>query len=218
VLAVLAVLAACGGGGGGGAEPPRPPERSDVVADRCLVRLHGRGDQGADPVDRGTYAEVAPTGNGTAGDGYEWRYDSTEAFTTARELVVGWIEAVGCERVVVDGFSNGGGFAGALYCRGESFDGRLVGVVLDDPVPDDAVAACRPPEADVALYWTGALAEAEPGVACADIGFTCGGDVLLGIDAYAEALGTTAQASPYDEHRWYRDAPELAEMLGVDGL
>ncbi len=219
-LAVLA-LVACGGDDGGSdaaAPPPSAPATADVQAERCLVRLHGRSERGADPEDRGSHAEVAPTGNGRAGDGFEWRYDSDDTYGVALEAVVGWVDAVGCDHVVLNGFSNGGGFAGALLCRGETLGGRLAGVVIDDPVPDDAVDGCTPgPDVEVALYWTGALTEAEAGVRCDDIGFTCGGDELLGIEAYAEALGVPAQASPYDEHRWYREAPELADLLGTGG-
>ena len=35
--------------------------------------------------------------------------------------------------------------------------------------------------------------------------------LLIGIDAYAEALGTDVLSSPFDEHQWYLDAPELAQ-------
>lgn len=218
-LAVLA-LAACGGDGEGddASPPPSAPATAQVQAEQCLVRIHGRGERGAEPVDQGAHAEVAPTGNGRAGDGYEWRYDSDGTYEAALASVVGWVDAVGCTQVVLNGFSNGGGFAGALLCRGETLGGRLTGVVIDDPVPDDAVTGCAPgSDIEVALYWTGALEEAEAGVRCDDIGYTCGGDELLGIDAYAEALGVPAQDSPYDEHRWYRDAPELATLLGTSG-
>lgn len=213
---LVALLAACGDDEPSAAPTPTAPERSDVTSEACLVRIHGRSETGADPVARDGYAEVSPTGNGPAGEGHEWVYDTDETYEEARDLVVGWVDAVACERVVLNGFSNGGGFTGALLCRGEDFGGRLAGVVIDDPVPDDAVEDCDPaPDVPVALYWTGALTEAEAGVACDDIGYTCAGETLLGIDAYAEALGVEAQASPNEEHVWFRDAPELPTWLGI---
>ena len=66
---------------------------------------------------------------------------------------------------------------------------------------------------DVALYWTGALTIATAGTDCESISYTCEGERLIGIDAYADELGTVAQPSPHDEHVWYRDAPELTAWL-----
>lgn len=115
---------------------------------------------------------------------------------------------------MLNGFSNGAAFAAKLYCRGETFGGTVVGVVVDDPVPDEAVVDCQPAdEVDVALYWTGALTEAMPGASCADLHWVCEGSELLGIDAYAAAIGTPILASPHDEHRWHRDAPQLLAWL-----
>jgi hypothetical protein len=98
-----------------------------------------------------------------------------------------------------------------LYCQGETFDGRLVRVVIDDPVPDAAVQDCSPdPTVRVTLYWTGALDEqAQPGWDCSEADWTCDGGTTIGIDAYATALGTDVQSSPFDDHQWYTDAPEL---------
>jgi len=162
-------------------------------------------------------AELAPTGNGEAGDGHEWVYDPEDAFDEAVAVVADVVEQVGCTRVVLDGFSNGAAFAATVACRGETFGDTLVGVVVDDPPPDEGVVDCAPaPGVARALYWTGALDEqAQAGADCDDVGWTCAGGRLLGLDAYAEALGVEVQDSPYDEHRWYRDAPEIEAWLAA---
>lgn len=216
VAGLMVLLVACSVEEPTAAPTPTAPERSEVTAEACLVRIHGRSETGADPVARHGFAEVSPTGNSPAGEGHEWVYDTDESYREARDLVVDWIDAVSCDRVVLNGFSNGGGFVGALYCRGEDFGGRLVGVVIDDPVPDDAVEACQPAsDVPVGIYWTGALTEAEAGVACDDIGYTCAGETLLGIDAYAAALDVDVQTSPNEDHVWFRDAPELQIWLRI---
>ena len=88
----------------------------------------------------------------------------------------------------------------------------VIGVVVDDPVVDTAVEGCDPARGvDITLYWTGALDNAEPGWECSENGWTCEGDITIGIEAYEDALGTRAKESPHDDHIQYRDAPELAD-------
>jgi pimeloyl-ACP methyl ester carboxylesterase len=214
---VVAALAGCGDDDDGGATAPTTlPD--GFTAERCLVRLHGKSETGAEAQLRDDgVAELAPTGNGRAGEGHEWVYDPDEELDEAVATVADLVEEVGCTRVVLDGFSNGGAFAATVACRGETLDGALVGVVVDDPPPDEGVVDCAPAEGvELALYWTGALDEqAQPGADCDDLGWTCAGGRLLGIDAYAEALGVEAQDSPFDEHRWYRDAPEIDTWLAA---
>ncbi len=68
------------------------------------------------------------------------------------------------------------------------------------------------PTVAVTLYWTGALDDtAQPGWTCAEQDWTCEGGTTIGIDAYAEALGTAIVASPNGEHEWFVDAPELSD-------
>lgn len=190
------------------------PSDTDVTAERCLVRMHGRSETGAEPVEHADHVELAPTGNDTSGEGHQWLYDTEEHRGQAMGRVEAWIDRVQCNDVVLYGFSNGAAFVASLYCRGESFDGRLRGVVIDDPVTDEAVVDCEPPEGvPAALYWTASLTEAQPGVLCADIGYTCAGDLILGVDAYADELGVDVQASPHTDHTAFQDAPELLEWL-----
>lgn len=207
------VVAACGGsdGSAGPATTGTP-----VSAERCITWLHGKSETGAPSTVRDDgVAELSPTGNGEAGDGNEWIYFPDDRFVEATAIVAAAIDRAGCRDVVLGGFSNGGAFAGALYCSGETFDDRLLGVVVDDPPPDEGVVDCAPaPGVEIALYWTGALDDmAVAGAECDPIGWTCAGGRLLGLDAYADALGTEVLDSPNDDHVWYRLAPELTEWL-----
>ena len=207
------VLASCVGGG--------PEDIAEItyeplgVSD-CVVWIHGKTDRGTEPLVRDGRGELSPHGNARVGNGLEWQYATEGEYTTARNGVAATIDASGCEQVVLSGFSNGGAFVGKMYCRGESFDGRLRGVVIDDPVPDRAVVECSPnATVSLALYWTGGLDEAaQPGAECAPIGWTCEGDLLLGIDAYARELRTPVLASPFSEHTWNRDTLKVDEWLG----
>jgi hypothetical protein len=177
---------------------------------RCLVRLHGKGGGGAPPSTRGDVVVLSPTGNADGWGARQWSYSSPADYGAARAAVAGELDAAGCAQVIVDGFSNGGGFAVKLYCRGESFGGRLVGVVADDPVPDHGADGCSPAAGvPLTIYWTGALAAtAVPGWDCAQQDWTCDGATTVGIDAYAANAGATLRASPFHGHQWYADAPE----------
>ncbi len=213
VVVAASSLASCGGDSGPEAAPTTTAP-TGIDADACLVWVHGRGGTGGDPVERDGYAELAPIGNGTWDEGYVWLYDSEERYADARGRIVDAVDAAGCDRIVLDGFSNGAAFAGHLLCRGEDLGGRLRGVVVDDPVPDEGTVGCTPaPGVRVAVYWTGALAEATAGRSCDDVGYTCRGDELVGIDAYAASMGAEVQASPHAEHVWHREAPEATAWL-----
>lgn len=186
-----------------------------VAAEDCIVWLHGRGDAGGPPTVEDGVAHLHPSANRPFESGRVWIYDTADAYAEAVGIVRGAADEAGCTRVALDGFSNGGSFAAALHCDGEDLDGRLVGVVVDDPVTDGATAGCDPaPGVEVALYWTGALeALAPPGSSCEAVGFTCEGDTVLAVADYAAALGTPVRPSPFEDHRWHLDAPELRGWL-----
>ena len=211
-LAGILALASCGGDDDE-ATPATSVASSEsaVSGGRCLVRLHGKGGAGAATVIDGDVTVVAPTGNADGWGARQWLYFPDEDYDAARGIVADAV--AGCDEVIVNGFSNGGAFAAKLYCRAETFDGALVGVVVDDPVVDAGVEGCAPdPAVAVTLYWTGALdATAQPGWDCAEGDWTCEGGTTIGIDAYAAALGTEPLASPYSDHQWYLDAPELTD-------
>ena len=211
-LAGLLALTACGGDDDDAAPPESSAAAPASVADgRCLVRLHGKGGGGAATVTEGDVTVVSPTGNADGWGGRQWLYFPDDEYDAARGIVADAV--AGCDEIIVNGFSNGGAFAAKLYCRGESFDGRLVRVVVDDPVVDSGVESCAPdPAVAVTLYWTGALdATAQPGWECAEADWTCEGGTTIGIDAYASALATDVLDSPHDDHQWYLDAPELSQ-------
>lgn len=208
---VLLTLVACGSGDDGSATAPSTPVPTATGSSgRCLVRLHGKGGTGGDTVTDGDVTVIAPTGNSDGWGARQWLYFPAAEYDAARQIVADSV--AGCEQIIVNGFSNGASFAAAMYCRGETFDGRLVGVVVDDPVTDHAVDECAPdPSVMVTLYSTGALeATAPAGWQCADGDWTCQGGETIGIEAYAAALGTEAQQSPFTDHQWYVDAPELS--------
>jgi pimeloyl-ACP methyl ester carboxylesterase len=208
-LALGAVAIGCSDGSDDAATDSAATD--SATTDRCLLRLHGKGGAGAETVIEDDISVVSPDGNSEGWGARQWLYFPDDDYVAARTVVEDAI--TGCDQVIINGFSNGGAFAAKLYCRGETFGGRVVGVVVDDPVVDAAVEACAPdPLVDVTLYWTGALeAQAQPGWDCSEADWTCEGGRTIGIDAYAEALRTQAQASPFEDHQWFLDAPELSD-------
>jgi hypothetical protein len=212
VLAVLVAGAGCASDHGGSATTVAMPP---VTAGRCIVRLHGKGEQGGDSTLEGGIATVRPNGNAAGWGKRQWLYFPDDRYDGARTIVEAALDSGGCTTAVISGFSNGGSFAAKLYCRGETFDGRVVGYVIDDPVTDSAVLPCEPAQrVKAALYWTGALAASAPaGAICSAMDWTCEGDASIGIDAYAAGLGLPIQKSPQTEHLPDNDAPELSLWL-----
>jgi pimeloyl-ACP methyl ester carboxylesterase len=192
------------------------PSAGSATGTRCEVRLHGKGGSGSATSTSGNITIVQPTGNASGWGGRQWLYFPENRYVEARKIVADAVAKEGCEKVVLNGFSNGGAFAAKLYCRGENFDGRLVGVMIDDPVTDNAVTGCGPaPGVQRVLYWTGALqGDAQPGWQCSRGDWTCEGGTTLGIQAYSAALGTPATASPTTKHERNTRAPEPARWLG----
>lgn len=204
-LAVASVAIGCGG-----------DDTSDPVGDgsgRCLLLLHGKGGSGAATrADEGVLV-VRPEGNAAGWGGRQWHYETPADFDAARAAVAAAADADGCRRLIVGGFSNGASFAARLYCAGETFGGRVERYVVDDPVPDASVRPCAPSlEPEVVLLWTSALAPMSgPGADCAELDWTCQGGRTIGIDAYADALGTPIEPSRRAEHEWSLDSPALLQ-------
>lgn len=216
VVPLIVGLAACGGSdentNGAGAAPTDVA----VAADRCIVRLHGKGGRGA-PATVGAdgIAVLSPDGNGTGWGGLQWEYDTDAGLAAGVERITAVTDEAGCERVVVHGFSNGASMAAATLCSGEDLGGRLDGVIIDDPVTDASTQPCTPADVPVTVYWTGALDEtAPPGTQCDTIDWTCEGGVVRGIEVFTADIGVTATASPFDEHQWYVDSPLPVTWLG----
>jgi hypothetical protein len=208
---VVVVIASCGGhDDAASTATTAAPSSAAAARDRCLVRLHGKGESGAPTTSAGDVTVVAPTGNADGWGAKQWLYFPDSEYAAARAVVAASV--TGCRRIILDGFSNGASFAAALYCKGETFDGRLIRVVVDDPVTDHGVDSCAP-NAGVALtlYSTGALdGMARPGWKCAEGDWTCEGGETIGIAAYAAALGVPVQRSPFEDHEPYLDAPEAS--------
>lgn len=176
-----------------------------------------QGQPGADAASRDGYVQISPTGNADGWGGRQWLYFPDDRYAEAVGIVRSAIDATGCSDVVVHGFSNGAAFAASMYCHGETFDGRLRGVIVDDPVPDHGADSCSPGAGvDVAVYWTEGLdAQATPGAACGPMDWTCQGDSLIGIGAYAAALGTGVQRSPNTTHAPMDEPPEVRAWLDL---
>jgi len=211
LIAGATIVASCSTGSETVEQTFEPLDTAD-----CIVWLHGKGERGADSSVVDGVGQVSPTGNGSVSGGSEWLYFPADRYDEALQIVSAAVADSECEVVVIGGFSNGAAFAGAIYCSGETLSGKLVGVVVDDPPPDQGTQDCTPAEGvEIALYWTGALDElAVDGTQCESIGWTCLGGELVGIDRYAQALGAPISDSPFDEHRWYREAPEFTTWLG----
>jgi hypothetical protein len=207
----VAVLVVALGAGCASADTP-VAEQPVPVAERCVVSLHGKGGEGRPATldDKGT-ARINPVGNAEGWGGRQWIYFPDDRYDEALGVVTEAVTASQCQQVVLSGFSNGAAFVAAMWCRGETLDGRLRRVVIDDPVPDQATADCAPPpDVPATLYWTGGLADqAVAGQDCESIDWTCAGGSMVGIDAYAEALGVEVTPSVHSDHQPYTDAPEL---------
>jgi hypothetical protein len=209
LVALVVVGVACGDDDG--AAPSATTAAVSVApGGRCVVRLHGKGGTGAPTTTAGDVTVIAPTGNSDGWGAKQWLYFPAAQYDGARAVIADAV--AGCGPIIVDGFSNGASFAAAMYCRGETFGGRLVRVILDDPVTDHAVDGCDPdPSVAVTLYATGALEKtAPPGWRCAQGDWTCEGGETLGIEAWSEALGVPRQQSPHTDHQPYADPPELS--------
>ena len=185
----------------------------------CIVSLHGKGGDGRDTAVVDGVTVLSPRGNDEGWGGRQWNYLDAGRYDAAVAVVAASIDDAGCSAVAINGFSNGAAFAAKLYCQGETFGARTVGVVIDDPVPDAATAGCNPgPSVQAKLYWTGGLLPtATAGTDCGNIDWTCEGGVIVGIDAFAGAAGLEITQSPFTEHRPYSDAPEPRAWLDAVG-
>ena len=211
-LALIVGVAACGGSdddAGEGEGDAGEAAGVAVVAERCIVRLHGKGGSGAPAtIGEDGIAVLSPDGNGTGWGGLQWEYDTEAGLDAGVDAITAAADGAGCERVVVHGFSNGASMAAAMLCSGDDLGGRLDGVVIDDPVTDASTQPCAPADVQIAVYWTGALDEtAPPGTQCDTIDWTCEGGVVRGIDVFTADIGVAATASPFDDHQWYVDSP-----------
>lgn len=211
VILVALAAASCGGSESEDGSAFVPTE----VADDCVLLLHGKGGDGAAPTFDGDVLVIQPRGNAEGWNGHQWDYRTDDGYRDARAIVLNVLNQAQCQRVVIHGFSNGAAMTAALRCDIDFRGGPVVGYIIDDPVTDDVPIGCdADPAANTALYWTGALAaQVAPGTSCDAVDWTCLGDTVRTIDDYATDLGVDWQPSIHDDHRWYREAPEIAAWL-----
>jgi hypothetical protein len=193
---------------------PRPDASggapSQPQGKRCIVHLHGKSGGGGPTSQSGDITHVRPQGNAEGWGGYQWLYFPDNSYNQVRTIVANAINGAACGAVIVHGFSNGGAAAAKLYCRGETFGGKMVGFIADDPVPDHAVENCRPAAGvKIRVYWTTQLGHAVNGWDCVGADWTCEGNSTIGIDRYVQLLGTTATPSNQTtRHEPYQSPPE----------
>jgi pimeloyl-ACP methyl ester carboxylesterase len=206
---------ACGREAARTSATPAAPILPPGADKKCVVKLHGKGG-GAQPGSVASDVEyLHPGGNDSGWGGREWRYFPEVRYQQVRATVAVALDAAGCGRALVQGFSNGAAAAAKLYCRGEDFGGRVLGYVIDDPVPDSGVLGCQPRAGtQLRLYWTGGLAIATDGWLCATQDWTCEGGRTIGIARYARELGTEAVPSIHSTHAQYEAPPEITAWLG----
>jgi hypothetical protein len=175
---------------------------------RCVVGAPGGG--GSTDVDSG----FAP------GYGYDFdptRY-ATRTLPDGPELIDLQAAAIGCELVIVHGFSEGGRRAKEWYCSGQSLGGRVVGYIIDDPnyLPDDGQPCAPAAGVDVALYGTHMTTTDHRWTVDYFLEATGYGAVM---DKTAARLGTPIIVSPRYFHEPYTrpSPPEIANSPGSGG-
>ncbi|MGD9794524.1 MAG: hypothetical protein AB7V43_13690 [Acidimicrobiia bacterium] len=138
---------------------------------RCYLGLHGWGYFGEGGVPGFTGTNIQPDGNIDLGywpnykrNAHMWLYYDDQfdyprssypqaSYEGAMAVVNDAVSRQSCGQIVVQGFSNGAGFAAKMYCRGETFGGRVVGYIIDDPVTDRGVEGCAPaPGVQIRLF------------------------------------------------------------------
>lgn len=187
---------------------PEDERDASTTQKKCVVFLHGKSGSGAPTRQENGYTSVAPTGNADGWGGKQWLYFPDTRLTELRQIVSRAISDNACTRVIVHGFSNGGAAAAKLYCRGDSFGGKVVGYVIDDPVPDHGADTCAPAAGIKGrLYWTGGLSPAA-GWNCQEADWTCEGGTTVGIQKFASNLKLTTTQSARTTHEPYTNPPE----------
>ena len=186
--------------------------RGDAAGLRCTLFLHAKAAReqatwtGPDGIRHSFPGGNRPGWNGAK----QWLYYPQSEFDTARNILMEDLAAGRCQQVILQGFSNGSSFAAKLYCAGDTLGGRVIGIIIDDPVVDHAVLNCKAaPSVKAVLYWTGGI-DIEDGFDCVAADWTCEGDTGIGITRYEAAMGISRTPSIHTSHLQYLDPPELA--------
>lgn len=137
-----------------GAKTTTPPAPNGK---KCTAFLHGAGGYADFAETWGQYNSQpvtivfprSPQGQFWEYDGpHDFQYDPSsqtdeQSYNAVVTRIKTSLSSDGCTGpLLLVGGSNGGAAAAKIYCRGETFEGRLQGIILDDPVPDQAVLNC----------------------------------------------------------------------------
>jgi hypothetical protein len=170
---------------------------------KCIVSLHGKSGFGSGTYTSGDRKIVSPNGNAPGWGGLQWLYYPDSGYQQTKQIVQNAITADGCQRVIIYGFSNGAAMAAKFYCKGETFGGKVIGYIPDDPVTDHAVEGClKPAGIKLAVYMTGAI-DMGAGWDCASGDWTCEGGTTIDTYVYLSHMGTTRIQSPHTTHDGY---------------
>ncbi len=160
---------------------------------KCIVTLHGKGGAGGATWQNGDITMISPTGNGDGG-GWgpaHWEYGNSTTYNQALAIINTSLNPENCGQIVLIGFSNGAAMAAKVYCQGQTFGSKLVGVIVDDPVPDQVVDNCAPGSGvNVRLIMSNDMGWITDGTGCPG-GWTCQG-TLYGRTTYQARLGAPA--------------------------
>lgn len=157
---------------------------------RCEMNLHWYGPGGAPGVTQADRNAPPPESSikfwPRAPYQAYWNYDGPHNFTydpgaTADEqayqsLVMylrGHLEQRNCGPTIILGYSNGGGLAAKLYCRGEDFGDRVFGYIVDDPVMDNGVLNCQPSSNIRKTHFIHSSELSDAAAGAASIGYSC---------------------------------------------
>lgn len=160
---------------------------------KCVVSLHGKGGDGGAPWQNGDTTWLFPTGNGDGGGWgpHHWEYATSTTYNQALVIITNELTPHGCGQISLIGFSNGAAMAAKVFCQGQNFTNRLVGVIVDDPVPDQVVDNCAAASGvDVRLIMSNDMGWITDGTPCPG-GWTCQG-TLYGRATYQTKLGAPA--------------------------
>lgn len=183
---------------------PQGPEK------RCGVFLHGATGTGQATM-HGDPTYIFPTGNAYMSPGRMWLYTTETTYQQALTSIKNSIPS-DCTKIILHGFSNGAAMAAKVYCKGETFNNRLIGVIIDDPVMDHGTDNCaRPAGVQVAAYYTDAILYG-PNYNCVANGYTnCEGGELIGKAAFQSNVGVTLQRSPHNTHTLWQYPPPYSQ-------
>jgi hypothetical protein len=163
---------------------------SGPTGKKCIVNLHGKGGDGGPSYQDGDTTWIFPTGNGDGGGWgpHHWEYSTSTTYSQALSIINSSIASENCGQIVLIGFSNGASMAAKVYCQGQNFSNRLLGVIVDDPVPDRVVDNCAPASnLQLRLIQSDDMGWITDGTPCPG-GWTCQG-TLYGRATYQSRIG-----------------------------